>query len=242
MSDQFSLDAVDSGGAIRSAADDAGAFDSAVDRRTAFRRGATVAAGAALTTGFFSTMLSPAEAAIVKGKRSKGNDVAILNYALTLEYLEAAFYAQANANIQFRDPNIAYFSQVTGAHEQEHVDTLKSVLGSAAIASPQFNFGAAVTDEATFAATAVVLEDTGVAAYAGQGTNILQSAVLTAALSIHSVEARHAAWIRFLVGGGVPQSLPLQRTNKAPAPWAYDDAQTEKQTLRAVTATNFIVG
>jgi Ferritin-like domain len=47
----------------------------------------------------------------------------------------------------------------------------------------------------------VVLEDTGVAAYAGQGTNILQSAVLTAALSIHSVEARHAAWIRALVGG-----------------------------------------
>ncbi len=242
MSDQFSLESLDRDGAIREAAEGAGAFDSAVDRRTAFRRGATVAAGAALTTGFFSQMLSPAEAAIVKGKKSKGNDAAILNYALTLEYLEAAFYAQANANIKFTDPNLAFFAQTTGAHEQAHVEALQSVLGSKAISSPEFNFGAAVTDQATFAATAVVLEDTGVAAYAGQGTNIFQSAVLVAALSIHSVEARHAAWIRFLVGGGEPQSLPLQRTNKAPAPWAYDDRASEKQTLRAVAATNFIVG
>lgn len=242
MSDLFSIETMDGDGAIRTAAHDAGAFESPVDRRTAMRRGATVAAGAALTTGFFSQMLSPAEAAIVKGRKSKANDVAILNYALTLEYLEAAFYAQANTNIKFADPNLAFFSQTTGAHEQAHVDALKSVLGSAAIASPTFNFGDAVTNEAKFAATAVVLEDTGVAAYAGQGTNILQSAVLTAALSIHSVEARHAAWIRFLVSGGVPQPLPLQRTNPAPAPWAYDDAQTEKQTLRAVASTNFIVG
>lgn len=242
MSDLFSLETVDRDGAIRDAAGGAGAFDSALDRRSVLRRGATAAAGAALTTGFFSTMLAPAEAAIVKGKKSKGNDVAILNYALTLEYLEAAFYAQANANITFRDANLAYFAQTTGAHEQAHVDALKSVLGSAAIASPQFNFGDAVKNESTFALTAVVLEDTGVAAYAGQGTNIFQSAVLTAALSIHSVEARHAAWIRFLVGGGAPQGLPLQRNNTAPAPWAYDDAQTEKQTLRAVASTNFIVG
>lgn len=242
MSGSPYLDSVDSGGTIREAADAAGAFDAPLDRRSAFRRGATVAAGAALTTGFFSQMLSPAEAAIVKGKRSKGNDVAILNYALTLEYLESAFYAQANANIKFSDQNLAFFAQTTGAHEQAHVDALKSVLGSKAVASPQFNFGAAVTDQATFAKTAVVLEDTGVAAYAGQGTNILQSAVLTAALSIHSVEARHAAWIRFLVGGGAPQRLPLQRVNAAPAPWPYDGRATEKQTLRAVASTNFIVG
>ncbi len=79
-------------------------------------------------------------------------------------------------------------------------------------------------------------------AYAGQGTNILQSAVLTAALSIHSVEARHAAWIRALVGGTAAQRLPLQRVNPARGPWAYDAPQSEKQTLRAVASTNFIVG
>lgn len=241
MSEHLTLEALDGDGAIRETAHAAGAIDEAVDRRSVIRRGATVAAGAALTAGFFSTMLSPAEAAIVKGKKSKANDAAILNYALTLEFLESAFYTQANANIKFVDPNLAFFAQTTGAHEAAHVEALQGVLGSAAISSPNFNFGAAVTDEATFAKTAQVLEDTGVAAYAGQGTNIFQSAVLKAALSIHSVEARHASWIRMLLGGGNPMALPLQRTNGAPAPWAYDDAQTEKQTLRAVTATNFIV-
>jgi hypothetical protein len=242
VSDLLNLEAIDGDGAIRETAHAAGAMDSPLDRRSALRRGATVAAGAALTTGFFSSILSPAEAAIVKGKKSKGNDAAILNYALTLEFLEAAFYAQANANIKFTNPNLAFFAQTTGAHEQAHVEALQGVLGSKAIASPTFNFGAAVTDEATFAKTAQVLEDTGVAAYAGQGTNIFQSAVLVAALSIHSVEARHASWIRCLNGGDGPWSLPLPRNNPAPAPEAYDAAMTEKQTLRAVTATNFIVG
>ncbi|MBO9533806.1 MAG: ferritin-like domain-containing protein [Solirubrobacteraceae bacterium] len=243
MTAHLDLNQLDPTGDLRTAAADAGAFDdAAIERRAVLRRGAAAAAGVALGGGLFQAMLAPAEAAIVKGKHSKGNDAAILNYALTLEFLESAFYAQATANIKFADPNLAYFAQTVGAHEAEHVKALQGVLGSKAIDSPQFNFGAAVTDEATFAKTAVVLEDTGVAAYAGQGTNIFQAAVLKAALSIHSVEARHAAWIRALVGGTATQALPLQRVNPAPAPWAYDKAQTEKQTLRAVTATNFIVG
>lgn len=243
MTDHLDLHRLDPTGDLRTAAADAGALgDDALERRAVLRRGAAAGAGLLAGAGLFQAMLAPAEAAIVKGKRSKGNDVAILNYALTLEFLEAAFYAQANANIRFADANLAFFAQTTGAHEAEHVKVLQSVLGTKAISSPQFNFGAAVTDERTFAATAVVLEDTGVAAYAGQGTNILQSAVLTAALSIHSVEARHAAWIRALVGGTAPQRLPLQRTNPAPAPWAYDAPQSEKQTLRAVASTKFIVG
>jgi Ferritin-like domain len=243
MPNHLDLERIDPSGDLQTAAYDAGAFgDDVLHRRAVLRRGAAAAAGVTVGAGLFQAMLSPAEAAIVKGKRSKGNDVAILNYALTLEFLESAFYAQANANIRFADPNLAFFAQTTGGHEAEHVTALQGVLGSKAISSPQFNFGAAVTDEGTFAKTAVVLEDTGVAAYAGQGTNILQSAVLKAALSIHSVEARHAAWIRALVGGTAPQTLPLQRVNGAPAPWAYDKAASEKQTLRAITATTFIVG
>jgi hypothetical protein len=241
VSHQSIIESFDSGGGIRDAAASAGALG-AVDRRTALRTGAMVAGGAALTAGFFGSILSPAEAAIVKGQHSKTNDVAILNYALTLEYLESAFYAQANANIKFTNPNLAYFAQTTGAHEAEHVKTLQTVLGSSAITSPTFNFGAAVTDEATFAKTAMALEDTGVAAYAGQGTNIFQKAVLVAALSIHSVEARHAAWIRLLLGGGSPIPLPLQDNSGVPAPNTFDPAATEKQTLRVVTATNFITG
>lgn len=242
MSNHLDFELLDPSGDLLTAADDAGALDGAFERRAMLRRGAAAAAGVTVGAGLFQAMLSPAEAAIVKGKKSKTNDVAILNYALTLEFLEAAFYAQANTNIKFANAKLAYFAQTTGAHEAEHVKVLQSTLGSKAISSPTFNFGAAVTDETTFSKTAVVLEDTGVAAYAGQGTNILQSAVLKAALSIHSVEARHAAWARALVGGLAPQSLPLQRVNGAPAPMPYDKAASEKQTLRAVASTNFIVG
>jgi hypothetical protein len=242
VSEHLNLETLDASGTIREAAHDAGAFDSPLDRRSVLRRGATVAAGAALTTGFFATMLSPAEAAIVKGQHSKTNDVAILNYALTLEYLESAFYTQAVAAGKLTDPNVAFFAQTVAQHEADHVKTLQTVLGSKAVASPTVNFGTAVTDQATFLATSKALEDTGVAAYAGQGTNILEKAVLVAALSIHSVEARHAAWVRLLLGGAVPETLPLPSNSPAPAPKTFDDPLTEKQTLRIVTATKFITG
>jgi hypothetical protein len=121
------------------------------------------------------------------------------------------------------------FAVVVGGHETAHVAALKKVLGSAAVKKPTFDFGDAVTDQAKFIATAVVLEDTGVAAYAGQGPNIFQKAVVVAALGIHSVEARHAAWIRLL-------------SNIDPAPAIIDKPKTEKAVLKAVTATGFIKG
>ncbi len=232
MSSNFSLEQIDTEGTVRNAAEDAGAV---ADRRDLLRRGALVGAGAVGATTLFGSFLSPAEAAIVKGKRSKGNDIAVLKYALTLEYLESAFYLQAVRNITFTDPRLEFFAKVTGAHEKSHVDTLKTVLGKKAFKPPVFDFGNAVKDEKTFAATAQVLEDTGVAAYAGQGGNLLQRNVIIAALSIHSVEARHAAWIRVLNGGFAPGS-----GDKAPAPAAFDTALTEAKVLAAVGATGFI--
>lgn len=186
-------------------------------------------------TTLFGSFLSPAEAAIVKGKRSKGNDIAVLKYALTLEYLESAFYLQALRNIKFTDARLEFFAKVVGQHEKSHVDTLRTVLGRKKISAPVFDFGDAVRDEKKFAATAQVLEDTGVAAYAGQGGNLLQRDVVVAALSIHSVEARHAAWIRLLNGGFAPGSGA-----NAPAPAAFDMALTEAKVLEAVGATGFI--
>lgn len=232
MSNHLSLEQIDVEGTVRTAAEDAGA---AVDRRDVLRKGALVGAGAIGATTLFGSFLSPAEAAIVKGKRSKGNDIAVLKYALTLEHLESAFYLQALRNISFTDKNLEFFARVTGAHEKNHVDTLVSILGKKAIKPPVFDFGNAVRDEKTFAATAQVLEDTGVAAYAGQGGNLLQRNVIIAALSIHSVEARHAAWIRILNGGGAPGS-----GDKSPAPAAFDLALTEAKVLEAVGATGFI--
>ncbi len=132
------------------------------------------------------------------------NDV--LNFALTLEYLEAEFYTTGVANT-------ALMAQGTAAgvgalttirdHENQHVTFLKSVLGSAAVAKPTFDFTAKGTfptvfsNYDTFLAVAQVFEDTGVRAYKGQAANLLQNqVVLTAALNIHSVEARHASHIR----------------------------------------------
>jgi hypothetical protein len=222
MSDAIRLELLDQDGAIREAADEAGATRSDFIKRVGIAGAGFVSAGV-----LFDGLLSPAQAAISTKNRSKKNDAKILNYALTLEYLESAFYSAANASGALTDPVIKNFAVVVGGHEAAHVKALQAALGSAAIKEPTFDFGDTVTDQEKFKATAQVLEDTGVAAYAGQGPNIFQAAVIVPALGIHSVEARHAAWIRLLRGYG-------------PAPAIIDAPLTEKAVLKAVTATGFI--
>lgn len=129
-----------------------------------------------------------------------------LKLALVLEYLEDEFYATAlstNGLITGTDRTIiAQISQ----HENAHVAFLKNALGAAAPTKPTFDFtvgGAFDTfgDYQTFLALAQAFEDTGVRAYKGQAGNLLSNGdVLTAALQIHSVEARHASQIRRLRG------------------------------------------
>src|ERR1700712_5007268 len=120
MTAHFSLDQVDASGDLRESAEAAGALD----RRSLLRKGALTGGGALATAGIFSTMLSPAEAAIVSGKHSLGNDVAILKYALLLEQLESAFYNQGIKNITFASPQNRFFARVVAEHEKNHVDTL----------------------------------------------------------------------------------------------------------------------
>lgn len=132
----------------------------------------------------------------------------ILNYALTLEYLEAEFYEKGNAMapIPAGAPKTAI--QTIGAHETAHVNFLKTAItgaGAQPVAKPTFDFtagGAFATvfsDYATFLAVAQTFEDTGVRAYKGRAAEIVKGGdVLTAALNIHSVEARHAAHIRLM--------------------------------------------
>jgi Ferritin-like domain len=228
------LEQIDVDGAVREAAEDAGA-----NRRDFLRKGAIAGGGFVAGGVLFNGFASPAAAAISTRRKSKANDVKILNYALTLEYLEAEFYAQAvKNNVAGSDAVLAKFATVVAGHEAAHVAFLRTALKRAAIKKPTFDFGKAVTDLATFKATAQVLEDTGVAAYAGQGPNILQKPVVQAALSVHSVEARHAAWIRFINGGGAAGAA-----DKAlPAPVDFDPRLTERAVLKAVTATGFIKG
>jgi hypothetical protein len=228
--DHIKLEVLDKDGALREAAEDAG-----LDRGDFLRRGAGLGAGFVAGGVLLSGLASPAQAAISTRRRSKSNDVKIANYALTLEYLEAEFYAQALRNgTAFASDQIRLFATITGAHEADHVKALRGTLGRAAVRKPTFDFGDTVTDPAKFQQTAQVLEDTGVAAYAGQGPNILQRPIVQAALSIHSVEARHAAWIRFLNGGGTGPEKDL------PAPRSFDRALSERAVLKAVTDTGFI--
>jgi rubrerythrin len=216
------LDALDADGAIRDSAETAG-----LDRGDFLKKGVLAGGGLLAGGALFSSYLSDAEAAISK-HRSKRNDVKILNYALTLEFLEAAFYKQAVANAAFgSSAPLKAFAETVADHEAKHVSFLKKALGSAAVKSPRFDFGDTVTDPAKFAATAQVLEDTGVSAYLGQVGNLSQRAVLAAAGTIATIEARHAAWIRDINGAN-------------PAPAAFDVAKSEKAILKAVTATGFI--
>ena len=158
-------------------------------------------------------------------------DIDILNYALTLEFLESAFYDEANENGALSGP-YARFSKVVGEHEAAHVDVLKKTLGGKATKKPSFDFQGTTGSQDTFAQTAIVLEDTGVEAYQGQAGAIKTPAILKAAISIHPVEARHAAWIRSIVseGSGSP----------SPAPEAFNPAADMATVLAAVKQTGFI--
>jgi hypothetical protein len=212
------LEELDVDGAIREAASKVDG-----DTRAAFLKKAGIGAGAVVAGGAFAGAIPGiASAGVAK------SDVAILNFALTLEYLEAAFYAEAVSKGNFSGKTLA-FAQVVAHHEAAHVAFLKSALGKAAVKSPKFDFKGTNVDAAKFMATAQVLEDTGVAAYLGQAGNIKSKKILGAAGSILAVEARHAGWIRDL--------------NNAPgAPSAFQGPKTKAQVLAAVSGTGFIVG
>jgi hypothetical protein len=218
MSHLPSLEELDTDGAIQEAA---AKVDG--DTRGAFLRKAGIGAGALIGGGaFFGALPALASAGVA------ASDVAILNFALTLEYLEAAFYAEAVSKGRFSG-KVGTFAKTVSGHENAHVAFLKGALGSAAVKKPKFDFKGTTTDKAKFMATSQVLEDTGVAAYLGQVGNIKSKTILGAAGSILPIEARHAGWIRDL-------------NNVLGAPNAFETAKTKAQILTAVKGTGFIVG
>ena len=198
---QINLDAVDSDGAIREAAEEV-----ASDTRLDFLRKATVAGGAVVGGGAILGALAPA--AMAAGTRPPSSfgkgDIGILNYALTLEYLENAFYTEAKQNLLSQlDGQGQQFLRTVQKDEAVHVAALKSALGRKAVKKPKFNFGNTVTDPTTFLATAYVLENTGVHAYLGQAGNIKSSKVLLTAASIVTIEARHSGAIATILGKAI---------------------------------------
>ena len=185
-------------------------------------------AGALAGLGAFA-MLRPGSASAREGG-SKANDIKILNYALTLEYLEAAFYAEA-LRVGGFSGSVLNFAQTVAGHEATHVATLKGVLGAKAVKSPNFDFKGTTRKWSTFLRTSKVLEDTGVAAYQGQAPLIHQNAVLGPAGAILAVEARHAAWVRDLLYAG---------KSVKPAPEAFSTPMSMSEVLSAVKKTGFI--
>ena len=194
------------------------------DRRDMLRR-LGIVAGGGLIAGAVPFALAGAQGGLSK------RDKEILNYALTLEYLEAAFYAEALDKGKLRDQSVRAFAQTVGAHEASHVTTLQSVLGSAAVKKPSFDFKGTTGSQKQFLSTAKVLEDTGVAAYQGQAHRIESKQVLASAGAILAVEARHAAWVRNLLGAG---------KEPVPAPASFSEAKSMQQILDAVDQTGFI--
>ncbi len=154
---------------------------------------AKLTTGAAIAT--FGTVMNQAF-----GQSSAAIDV--LKYALTLEYLESDYYSKALAATGLIPASdLAIFQQIA-KHEAAHVTLLQSALGTAnAVTKPTFKYAAdTFTNYQSFLGLAQALEDTGVRAYKGQAGVLLGTDVLTTALQIHSVEARHASEVRRLRG------------------------------------------
>jgi hypothetical protein len=127
-----------------------------------------------------------------------GQDSQALALALSLEQLQVAFYAQAlEAGRLSGEPR--QFAEIVAAQERAHLSYLTRAAGSSPAPAPRYRFGAALTDSASFVAAAVSIEETALAAYNGQATN-LSPAVLAEVGRVISVEARHAAWARTMAG------------------------------------------
>jgi hypothetical protein len=178
-----------------------------VSRREALTKGLNFGIRSALTAIPFALLFKPSRALAGGGPTVV---LQVLNFALTLEYLESSFYAMGlSTSGLIPSSDMTVISQIS-KHETDHVALLKTTITSlmgTPVAEPNFDFTAGgmfpdvFSNYQTFLTLANAFEDTGVRAYKGQAGNLQSNpTVLTAALDIHSVEARHASEIRRIRG------------------------------------------
>jgi rubrerythrin len=182
-------------------------------------RSSFIARGALATGALYGT--TAVGSFVTQAFAQGGGDVDILNFALTLEYLEAAFYKEALSKAGLSG-QVKKLAQEIGDHENQHVDALTSAIkkaGGKPVTAPKVAFP--LSNEASFLKLAETFEDTGVAAYDGAAPMIKSKDVLGAAGSIAQVEARHAAAIRYLKGDN-------------PTVGAFEPTLTKGQVLKAV--------
>jgi hypothetical protein len=150
---------------------------------------------------------------------SGSGDLAIVNYALTLEYLESQFYAKVIKSGLFHGTNLSVI-KTFGAEETQHVAALKKVAMSLGMPAAEPTGKFPIHNAAQVTKLARSVENLGAAAYLGQAGNIKSKEILAAALAIHTVEARHAATLQLV-------------TNQTPTP---DGAFAKPMTMAQVLA------
>ncbi|HJZ37518.1 MAG TPA: ferritin-like domain-containing protein [Solirubrobacterales bacterium] len=183
--------------------------------------------------GNSTTMVTNESKPMAEGMKSETEqfgkgDIGILNYALTLEYLETAFYEEVVKSGLFKGEELAVLKKF-GSEEAQHVAALNSTvkkLGGKPATKPKSEFP--LENAKSVAELAGTVENLGAAAYLGQAGNIESPEVLAAALSIHSVEARHAATLNTLLGMSITPT------------GAFAEAADVKTVLKSVEP--FIVG
>jgi rubrerythrin len=162
--------------------------------------GAFVLAACGSSTKTASTVAATSATATTTSTASASTgDLAILNYALTLEYLETGFYEKVVASGLFSG-KVGALIKSFGGEERTHVEALKGSvekLGGTPAANPNGKFP--ITSATQVAQLAYTVENLGAAAYLGQAGNIQSPEILATALAIHTVEARHAATLGTLV-------------------------------------------
>ena len=184
-------------------------------KRAALATGA-VAGGGALLSGLPRLSAAPP---------SPTMDTEILNFFLLLERLQSAFYDEAVGGRALTG-GMADYAEAVSEHEREHVEYLEGVLGGDAAAAPEFDFGDSTGSDSSFGPAALLIEETAAAAYIGQAANATRDTVLAAA-RIVAVDARHAAWMRDLLG-------------RNPAPKVADAALSEREARSALRDEGFI--
>lgn len=197
------------------------ALDAAVgSTRMQFLRTAALGS-AALLAGLTDT------AGAARGARQ---DTAILNYALAFEYLQAGFYTEAEAlgTITAMEAERERWARTLGAHERAHVRILKAVLGRRAARKPFFDYRGVTEDPEAFTRTAVAMEDLTVALLGGQAPRVSDRGLRAAFFSLLTVEARHAAWARRIVGA-------------EPVASAFDPPKTLAEVDQVIRSTRFLV-
>jgi hypothetical protein len=202
-----------------------GAIEEALDAAAGSTRGHFLRSAALGSAALLAGLSDSAPAA-----RGPKQDTAILNYALAFEYLQAGFYTEAEAlgTVRAMGAERERWARTLGAHERAHVRILKDVLGRRAAAKPFFDYHGVTEDPDRFTRTAVAMEDLTVALLAGQAPRVSNQRLRAAFLSLLTVEARHAAWARRIVG-------------VAPVAAAFDAPKRLSQVNRVIRSTHFRV-